>query len=270
MLTSRVTFTLDATSDSKNQLKKTKDSQMIQMNIEPQKEPQPLQVKPDNVKDISIDKISWSPSSSESSSDNEHIDNAKITFSKHKKLDKKVLSKSYGLERNLLTRPSSPSDLSHLYLPIYHKDDENYKAKLYGYLKKQNRYSYQTDCGKNALYKKYPLKINEQLNKDSFVRKKKVLSFRKLYSTEHGFLDSKNKRNYFRFYYDSDIGFDSKWQAPIHEAQMDDDVASDDEQISYAKKHCLKHLNEAIKNYVRNPANARNYRKYHQVPLSSI
>lgn len=267
MITSRVTFTLDAPSDSKNQLKKTKDSRMIQMNIEPLKDAPPLQVEPDNVKDISIDKISWSSSSSESS-DNEHIDNAKITFSKHKKI--KALSKSYGLERNLLTRPSSPSDLSHLYLPIYHKDDENYKAKLYGYLKKQNRYSYQTDCGKNALYKKYPLEINEQLNKDTFVRKKAVFSCRKQYNSEHGFLDSKNKRNYFRFYYDSDIGFDSRWQAPIHEAQMDDDVASDDEQISYAKRHCLKHLNEAIKNYVRNPANARNYRKYHQVFLSSV
>ena len=66
-----------------------------------------------------------------------------------------------------------------------------------------------------------------------------------------------------RFYYDSDIGFDSQWQTPIHEAQMDDDVLSDDDQIYFATKHCLMQANQAIKDYTRNPSNVRNYRKYH-------
>ena len=73
-----------------------------------------------------------------------------------------------------------------------------------------------------------------------------------------------------RFYYDSDIGFDSQWQTPIHEAQMDDDVLSDDDQIYYATKHCLKQANQAIKDYTRNPSNVRNYRKYHHSSRYSV
>ena len=73
-----------------------------------------------------------------------------------------------------------------------------------------------------------------------------------------------------RFYYDSDIGFDLQWQTPIHEAQMDDDVLSYDDQIYYATKHCLKQANQAIKDYTRNPSNVRNYRKYHHSSRYSV
>ena len=205
MRTSRVTFTFDVNVnyDSNTQQAHTKDSKMLN-NKEDIKQALSFHIEPDQVKNISIDKISWS-----SNSDNEEIDNSKLTFSKHEVKNKQTIAHSIGLERNLLTRPSSPSDLSHLYLPIYYKDDENYKAKLYRYLKIKNRFSYQTDCGKNALYNKYPLETNTQLNNELFLKKSKVFSCKKQYSSEHGFLDSKNKKNYFRFYYDSDIGFDS-------------------------------------------------------------
>ena len=36
---------------------------------------------------------------------------------------------------------------------------------------------------------------------------------------------------------------------------MDDNVLSDDEQIYYVTKHCFKQVNQAIKDYTRNPSN---------------
>ena len=51
---------------------------------------------------------------------------------------------------------------------------------------------------------------------------------------------------------------------------MDADVLSDDEQIYYVTKHCIKQVNQATKDYTRNPANVRNYRKYHHHSLYSV
>ena len=174
----------------------------------------------------------------------------------------------FNLHKNLESKPSSPSKINHEFLPEKYKNNEKYKINLFKYLRNPSISNNKTLSCKYALYKKQCEKFDGNITKNNlneyFILKKKIKIFScmKDYLSEHSFCDNNGNYNYFYFYSDNDIGFSSKWQKPLHIASMDDDVESDDQQITYAKKHCKKELISAIQLFVKNKNFSRNYKLF--------
>lgn len=268
MINTRVSINCDYDQDSKTILKKVQNSKLIQANISPcNYKISPHQIVSFQIPTQNKQEIESSSSEDSFSSDyeKEELDNqSPVTFGEISS-SKNYLY--YGLHKNLNSNPASPSDISHEFLPLKYKNDENYKIKLFKFLRKPQNSNCKTDSCKFAQYFNFNRYCNGNLttfdNKYNLVKSKKIISCKKIYKSQHPFYDTSNKENYFNFYVDNDIGFNSKWQRPIHKAEMDDDVNTDDDQLRYAGKHCLQELKEGLRSFARNKYNTRNYKKYH-------
>ena len=184
--------------------------------------------------------------------------------------ESRPLSSSYKifhLVRNMTTVRDNNSPIHHL-LPYPCKNNEAYKKKLFRYLRRKTFGNYKTDTCKFADISKE----SEEKSTDFVIRKrKKIISERKIYANEHCFFNYKlqNGRTvnttpvFFKFYQDSEIGFFSKWQKPLHEAEMDDDVDTDDDTLGYSAKKVMQELAEAVNDFHKNRKMCRNYVKYH-------
>lgn len=176
--------------------------------------------------------------------------------------------KKFNLIRNRTAFRDEDSPI-HRLLPYPCKDNETYKKNLFRYLRRKTFGNYKTDTCKFT-------DINQKREPNSKVdfiiqKRKKIVSERKIYSNEHFFFNYKleNGRTinttpvFFKFYDDNDIGFFSKWQKPLHEAEMDDDVDTDDETLGYSAKRVMQELAEAVTDFHKNRKMCRNYVKYH-------
>jgi hypothetical protein len=76
-------------------------------------------------------------------------------------------------------------------------------------------------------------------------RRKLSKSSKEYYNKEIPFYNT-SEPEYFRIFYDNDIGFNSKWQGLIHELKNDEDVASDDDLIEKARIYLLDELKNAF------------------------
>lgn len=254
MLTSRVTIDEVQGNETKRELKKNKDSPYLQMNMinEDSSKPQ-----------ITLHK--------EIIEDNFSVNNqspTKFTFCSRDRTKPAYLE--YGLHKNYEIDSSDSPKVLHEFLPTKYKDDEDYKIKLFKYLRKSENSNNKTDSCSLARYLKFTETYDGNLTKFEnfsnvpfYKKKKKSLSCMKIYKTEQFFYDGKGKKNFFNFFVDKDIGFTSKWQQQIHLTEMDDDVNTDDEQLKYAERHCMLELAEGVHDFSRHKRCCRNYRIYH-------
>jgi hypothetical protein len=188
---------------------------------------------------------------------------------------KHLLDKSnyltYGLHKNLNSSPSSqfPNLISHEYLPLQYKNDEQYKLKLYKFIRPSKFSDSRTATCKYAEYSRNALHFDGNITKYEnmfcvYRKHKRVNSCRKPYQSEQVLYDGKNV-NRFRMFLDKDIGFNYKWQRPIHtsENNEDEDVETDNEQRELAERYCVMEIDDGIKMFNRNRKVARNYIRFH-------
>lgn len=178
--------------------------------------------------------------------------------------------KKYNLIKNRNRKTKNASPL-HKYLPPFLKNNEKYKMNLIKYLRKGILQNLKTDTCKYANYEKSKLSTKSKSEFSLLEQKKrKVHSTRKIYSNEHFFFNYKLINGetvdtipvYFKFYKDNDIGFFTEWQQPLKEAEMDDDVDTDNEQLIHSQKKVMRELIEGVFEYKKNHKSCRNYLKY--------
>lgn len=81
------------------------------------------------------------------------------------------------------------------------------------------------------------------------IKKKKVHSVKKKFQSEIVFINEKMKlQKKFSIYRDSDIGINLTWQSYIIPNFLDDDIESDEEEVSIGSKMCFDQLGQVIKN----------------------
>lgn len=192
---------------------------------------------------------------------------------KQKKRIPKVLTETYkkfNLFMNKAARYYSKSPI-HSLLPFPLKNDEKYKKKLLSYICYPKFKRNKTDACKFASYQKGEDKYDSLYDSFKTMKKARVSSVKSKYSSNNYFYNYKlvkgNTENtsmsWFKFFYDEDIGFDSNWQQQLREAEMDDDVESDEEVLYHSEKKVQRELIEGIEAFVNNKNSCRNYTKYH-------
>ena len=100
-------------------------------------------------------------------------------------------------------------------------------------------------------------------------KQKKIYSTKKIFAVEKNLynyclIDGKNRVDYshpvkFRFYFDTDIGFNHSWQSPLIVANGDDDVETDDEVLGMAEEKCMDDLTEGINAWIKSSRLCRNF-----------
>ncbi len=183
--------------------------------------------------------------------------------------------KIYGLKINSQTQTySSPSHVTHAYLPLRLKDDEKYKKKLLNYIRGPKADLLKTDTQKANLKRKFSEAFDGNLSR--FHRThggkiRKICSEKKLFESHKSFFDNRAFGNleqtktkpdspqYFKYYYDKDIGFPAKWQHQLKSAEMDDDVETDEDQLRAADRHTSRELGEGIRYFMKSRSNVRNF-----------
>ena len=162
----------------------------------------------------------------------------------------------------------------HKFLPYCKKDDEAYKKKLINYIRTEAPNLLGGAKSTGGIYAKY-IKDNMDNNKGDesyfsvFKKKKKIYSTKKIFSVEknlynYSLIDGKNRVDYshpvkFRFFFDSDIGFNHSWQSPLIVANGDDDVETDDEVLGMAEEKCMDDLVEGINTWNKSARFCRNF-----------
>jgi hypothetical protein len=133
----------------------------------------------------------------------------------------------YSLYENSDLEPSTPSLLTHQYLPSNYRDKEHYKHNLFKFLRKPEYSDHKTDACKQLLFRnsrqsygKYIITILDgnltKYNSIYGMKRKKVFSEKKIFNAERGFKDPYNKEiQLFKVYTDKTIGFDLRWQKPL-------------------------------------------------------
>ena len=142
----------------------------------------------------------------------------------------------------------------HIYLPKKYKDDEEYKSRLYKYLK----------CETKNIYS-YPLSgiktkdISPKKYLEAIPKMRKFISVRKKDVNKIIFFGNEGEKG-FNFYDDENIGIDKKWQLSNFYKGFDNDVNSDEEQIEKGKNKMLNDLKMGIVRWSQNKNNCFNYK----------
>ena len=145
-------------------------------------------------------------------------------------------------------------NLSHIYLPKKYKDDEEYKSRLYKYLKCETE-KYRP----NPIFGIKTKNISVKNNFSKIPKTKRLLSVRKKDINKIIFFDNKDERT-FDLYKDEQIGIGKKWQISSLYKNLDNDVESDDEQIKKGKEKMMKDLKLGIVRWSQNKNSCFNYK----------
>ena len=153
----------------------------------------------------------------------------------------------------------------HIYLPKKYKDDEDYKARLYQYLKKEREI--------NHFYHLFGIKtknISQKRNLSKINKVKKIYSVKKKDMNKIKFFGNDEEKE-FDFYRDEIIGIDKNWQLSSLYKYFDNDVDSDEEQIEIAKDKMLSDLKQGIMKWSQNKNNCFNFRRLNSpIEIESI
>jgi hypothetical protein len=182
--------------------------------------------------------------------------------------------KNFGLKLNSQSDTfSSPSHASHPYLPMKYKNDERYKKKLINFLRGPQGEAIKTETQKFNLKRKFSQAFDGNLSKfcENFGGQlRKVNSEKKIFESHIAFYDNRALQKlektqmkpispqYFKYYYDKQIGFSAKWQHQLKNSDMDDDVETDEDQLRAADRHTSRELGDGIRYYLKNKNNVRN------------
>ena len=109
----------------------------------------------------------------------------------------------------------------------------NSTSKLF----KEENNSFDTDIKEN---------ISNQYIYYSLIKRKKISSVKKYFESNISFIGKKNKIKYFQIYRDCEIGIEENWQKHQTIIFQDDDINSEEDEISKGKQICLVHIKEAI------------------------
>ena len=109
----------------------------------------------------------------------------------------------------------------------------NSTSKLF----KEENNSFDTDIKEN---------ISNQYIYYSLIKRKKISSVKKYFESNISFNGKNNNIKHFKIFRDCEIGINDKWQKKQVSIFQDDDVNSEDEEISKGKQICIIHLKEAI------------------------
>ena len=197
--------------------------------------------------------VSNSQFSFSNENNNDTIDNLEnpdtlnyLDFHLHENIN--ISSKSYKNDS------LSENNLSHIYLPKKYKDDEEYKSRLYKYLKCETE-KYRP----NPIFGIKTKNISVKNNFSKIPKTKRLLSVRKKDMNKIIFFDNKDERT-FDLYKDEQIGIGKKWQISSLYKNLDNDVESDDEQIKKGKEKMMKDLKLGIVRWSQNKNSCFNYK----------
>jgi hypothetical protein len=142
----------------------------------------------------------------------------------------------------------------HIYLPKKYKDDEEYKSRLYKFLKceTENIYSYPLSGIKTK-------DISPKKYLEAIPKMRKFISVRKKDVNKIIFFGNEEEKG-FNFYDDENIGIDKNWQLSNFYKGFDNDVNSDEEQIEKGKNKMLNDLKMGIVRWSQNKNNCFNYK----------
>ena len=195
---------------------------------------------------------------------NDNKDNEIKTYKKFNLM----INPSYKYNTKFLSSPI------HKYLPYCKKNDEQYKKNLISYIRNK---APNIDGAKSVscAFARYAKNnYNEKPKQDDKLffflkKKKKIYSNKKVFAAEknlynYSLIDGKNMVDYkhpkkFRFFFDSDIGFNYSWQSPLIVANGDDDVETDEEVLNMAEEKCMDDLVEGINTWNKSSRLCRNY-----------
>lgn len=168
----------------------------------------------------------------------------------------------FHLHENLERYMKDKENICHLYLPKKYKDDEKYKSNLYKYLKIENKKNVLRDRGNKT-------KIFEpKINFSKMDKIKKTISVKKRKVNKISFFN-KNEELYFNLFKDDIIGIDKEWQLPIIYHNYDNDIDSDEDQISKGKAKMMYDLRISIIKWSQNKNVCHNY-KYLNTPINNV
>ena len=164
-----------------------------------------------------------------------------------------------------INKSSKDNNHYHVYLPEKYKDDEDYKSRLYKYLK--------CETERNPSYHLFGIKTKKISPKRNL---SKINKIKKLYSVKKKDMNKiiffgNNEEKVFDFYRDENIGIDKNWQISALYKYFDYDVESDDEQIENAKSKMLDDLTLGIMKWSQNKNNCFNYQRLNSpIEIESI
>ncbi len=145
-------------------------------------------------------------------------------------------------------------ELCHIYLPKKYKDDEDYKSRLYKYLK------YETEKNYSNAFKGIKTKILSPKNNLYKIKKrKKLFSVKKKVTNKIVFFKGKKEKR-FNLFKDDMIGFDKNWQLSGFYKNYDNDVQSDDDQVDRGRDKMIYDLKIGIVRWSQNKKNCYNFR----------
>ena len=193
--------------------------------------------------------------------------NSQFSFSNENNINNKNINNNdidslnyldFHLEENInkSNENSSSNDDNHyhIYLPKKYKDDEEYKSRLYKYLKceTENIYSYPLSGIKTK-------DISPKKYLEAIPKMRKFISVRKKDVNKIIFFGNEGEKG-FNFYDDENIGIDKNWQLSNFYKGFDNDVNSDEEQIEKGKNKMLNDLKMGIVRWSQNKNNCFNYK----------
>ena len=164
-----------------------------------------------------------------------------------------------------INKSSKDNNHYHVYLPKKYKDDEDYKSRLYKYLK--------CETERNPSYHSFGIKTKKISPKRNL---SKINKIKKLYSVKKKDMNKiiffgNNEEKVFDFYRDENIGIDKNWQISALYKYFDYDVESDEEQIEKAKSKMLDDLTLGIMKWSQNKNNCFNYQRLNSpIEIESI
>ena len=176
-----------------------------------------------------------------------------------------MVNPSYAFSKKFTSSPI------HKYLPYCKKDDEKYKKSLISYIRKKAPLLNGAPKSVTCTYANNNInqKNNDEMNFFVLKKKKKIYSQKNVFTVEKDFysyrlINGKNRVDYdhpkkFKIYYDNDIGFNSRWQAPLILANCDDDIETDDEVLDMAEEKCFDDIEEGINTWNKSSMLCRNF-----------
>ena len=149
-----------------------------------------------------------------------------------------------------------------LLVPLDKKDDDQFKLQTMKLIKRKSLPLYRSA----KKVKENNIENRKELDKAieySTIRKKKIVhSTKKNIYIIQRLYDKNGNSKKFPLFTDQDIGVYKYWQAPLIESQADEDVDTDDEQLTLAKRYSLIELKEGIERYFQNGNNDLSNSKY--------
>lgn len=88
--------------------------------------------------------------------------------------------------------------------------------------------------------------ISNQYKYFSLLKRKKISSVKKYFESTISFLGNNKNNKYFKIFRDCEIGIEEIWQKNQAIVFQDDDINSEDEEISKGKQICFIQIEEAI------------------------